>query len=182
MAPSVKASETLSSGSSRSSIVSQKSTSNGLRMQQTTGYDDCDLPPDSNTRDVPPDANKPTSCVRDDDPLDDSFDECSDSDDEPEPMRRTSSFGKSAFRCISKLVKKNQSLDVPLLPNASGYSRTKSSSSVLQHSQMTSTPSHTIVQHTSNDCANVPMKMKAGKPPSSPYLNWAINGSFTASQ
>ena len=151
-------------------------------MQQTTGYDDYDLLPESKIHDVPPDANRRTACVQDDDPLDDSFDECSDYDDEPEPMRRTSSFGKSALRCISKLVKKNQSLDVPLLPDTSGYSRTKSSGSVHQRSQKTSTPNHTVVQHTSNDYTGGPMKMRAGKPHSSPYINWAINGSFTASQ
>ena len=49
-----------------------------------------------------------------------------DSDDEPKPMKRAFSFGKSALnslRCISKLVKKNyHSLDVPLVADAPRHS------------------------------------------------------------
>jgi len=185
MAGSMKAFDMLSSSGSKSSLGSSL---NSHRTQQTTEYGDYDFPPDryeSNIYDLPPDANRthPSVYVQNDYPLDDSFDECSDSDDEPEAMKRKASFGKSTLRRISKLVKKNHSVDVPLIGDTSGHSKTKSFGSIHPHSvQKTSTISHTAVQHTSNEYTNVPLKMRAGKSNSSPYINWAMTGNFTASQ
>jgi len=181
MANNQRAFELLSSTGSKSSIVSQRSLPNDHRPQQSE-YKDYDLPPDYyKSETFLPDtrATRPSIYAHNDDPLDDSFDECSDSDDdqatETHPMRKSA---LNSFKRLTKLGKKNSS-DVPLLGDADGHSRAKS---FVYLQPLNSSASHhsTTVQHASNEYVNIPRKMKAGISHSSPYINWSSTSATTS--